>query len=360
MTPGELYQARSQQQALSKDPYQERVLKHLDRLAQALTPGSTQDQGLLARILGKKGSPAGVYLWGGVGAGKTMLMDIFFEALPFPEKKRTHFHHFMRTIHANLKQQAKRSNPLEHVSRLIASQCRVLCLDEFIVTDITDAMILSGLLKNLFAAGVCLVTTSNTEPGELYKNGLQRERFLPAIELIKRHLQVIHLDNCIDYRLQTLQREGTYHYPLNDRTRQQMGSTFASLSGCPAVEGEIEINHRPIAFRGMAKGVAWFDFQVLCKSARSQNDYIEIAGLFHSLLVSDIRAMDAQSDDAARRFLNLIDILYNHKVKLVIFADVPVTDLYKGKRLTAEFKRAVSRLFEMQSEEYLALPHSQQ
>jgi cell division protein ZapE len=358
MTPGELYQARSQQQALSKDSHQERVLQQLDQLAHALAPGATQDRGFLSRMLGGKAPPAGIYLWGGVGAGKTMLMDIFYETLPFPEKKRTHFHHFMRTVHAHLKQQQQRSDPLQHVARLIADQYRVLCLDEFIVTDITDAMLLSGLLKNLFAASLCLVTTSNTEPDELYKNGLQRARFLPAIGLIKRHMISIHLDNKIDYRLQTLRREGTYHYPLNDHVRQQMESTFASLSGCLAGEGEIEINHRPIAFNGMAKGVAWFDFQILCKTARSQDDYIEIAGLFHSLLLSDVRAMDTQSDDAARRFLNLIDIFYNHKVKLVISADAPVTGLYKGKRLAAEFKRAVSRLFEMQSEEYLAQPHS--
>jgi cell division protein ZapE len=357
MTPSELYQARSRQQALSKDPQQERVLKHLDRLAQALTP-DPQDRGLLARMLGKKASPAGIYLWGSVGTGKTMLMDMFYETLPFPEKKRTHFHSFMRTVHLHLKQLKQRSDPLQQVAQHIADQCRVLCLDEFIVTDITDAMILAGLLKNLLAKEVCLVTTSNTEPGELYKNGLQRERFLPAIELIKRHMQAIHLDSRVDYRLLTLQREGTFHYPLNEGTQQRMESTFANLSGHPAGAGEIEINHRPVVFKGMAKGVAWFDFKLLCKSARSQDDYLEIADLFHSVLVSDVKIMDAHADDAARRFLNLIDILYNRKVKLVISADAPVTELYQGKRLTNEFKRAVSRLVEMQSEKYLAQAHS--
>lgn len=358
MTPAELYQARSQQLALNKDPQQERALKYLDRLAQALVPETAPKRGLLGGLFGGKAAPAGIYLWGGIGGGKTMLMDIFYETLPFPEKKRTHFHHFMRTIHSHLKQQKQRSDPLQHVARVIAEQCRALCLDEFIVTDITDAMILSGLLKNLFDAGVCLVTTSNTEPGELYKNGLQRSRFLPAIELIKKHMQVVHLDNRIDYRLRALQQEGTFHYPLNESTSRQMESTFASLSGCQAGAGEIEINQRPIPFKGMAKGVIWFDFQVLCKSARSQDDYIELASRFHSLLLSDVKVMDPAADDAARRFLNLIDILYIHKVKLVISAGGPVTELYRGRRLAAEFKRAVSRLFEMQSEEYLALPHT--
>jgi cell division protein ZapE len=358
MTPGELYQARSQQQALSKDPRQERILKHLERLALSLAPDQGQNRGLLAKMLGNKARPAGIYLWGGIGAGKTMLMDIFYESLPFPEKKRTHFHQFMRSVHSLLKEQKAQSDPLQQIARLMSYQYRVLCLDEFIVTDITDAMILSGVLKNLFAAGVCLVTTSNTEPDELYKNGLQRARFLPAIELIKQNMEVLHLDNRIDYRLRALRQAGTYHHPLNDLTRKQMQSTFSDLSSSPASAGEVEINQRSLVFKGMAKGVAWFDFQVLCKSARSQNDYLEIAKLYHSVLLSEVRAMDAAADDAARRFLNLIDVLYNHKVKLVISADAPPAELYKGKRLAAEFKRAVSRLVEMQSEKYLKLPHS--
>ncbi|HEY3487733.1 MAG TPA: cell division protein ZapE, partial [Gammaproteobacteria bacterium] len=350
-TPAELYQIRGRQHALSKDIHQERVLKQFDRLAQNLVPDTANHLGLWQKLLGRgRKSTRGIYLWGGVGAGKTMLLDLFYEALPFPEKKRIHFHHFMRSVHSHLKQQ-KRNDPLQHVAGIIAQQCRVLCLDEFIVSDITDAMILSGLLKTLFELGVCLVTTSNTEPDELYKNGLQRARFLPAIALIKRHMDIVHLDNQIDYRLQTLRRAGTYHFPLNAETQQQMRQTFESLSGAPATGGEVEINQRPLAFLGTAKGTAWFDFQVLCNSARSQNDYIEIAGQYHSVLLSDVRAMDALSDDAARRFLNLIDVLYNHKVKLVISADAPVTELYRGKRLAAEFKRAVSRLIEMQSEQ---------
>jgi cell division protein ZapE len=358
MTPGELYQTRSQQQALSKDSRQERILKHLDRLAQTLAPDPAQDRGLLAKMLGKKARHAGIYLWGGIGAGKTMLMDIFYETLPFPEKKRTHFHQFMRGVHNHLKEQKAQSDPLQQIARHMAYQYRVLCLDEFIVTDITDAMILSGLLKHMFAAGVCLVTTSNTEPDELYKNGLQRARFLPAIELIKQHMEVMHLDNKVDYRLRALRQAGTYHQPLNEQTRKQMQSTFSNLSSSPASAGEIEINQRALVFKGLAKGVAWFDFQVLCKSARSQIDYLEIAKLYHSVLISEVRPMDATADDAARRFLNLIDVLYNHKVKLVISADAPPAELYKGKRLTAEFKRAVSRLAEMQSEKYLKQPHS--
>jgi cell division protein ZapE len=193
MTPGELYLARSQQHSFSKDTHQERVLRQLDRLAGAVAADAPQPQGLLSRMLGKQTAPPGIYLWGGIGTGKTMLMDLFYESLTFPEKKRSHFHHFMRSLHAHLKQQRQRTDPLLHVARLIAEQCRVLCLDEFIVTDITDAMILSGLLKNLFASGVCLLTTSNTEPTELYRNGLQRARFLPAIDLIRRHMQIIHL-----------------------------------------------------------------------------------------------------------------------------------------------------------------------
>jgi cell division protein ZapE len=362
--PSQLYQLRKHECALSADPQQELVTQQFDRLYGELLAGTGKNSlwhkwgRKLSGHTGTMHSPVrGIYLWGGVGRGKTMLMDIFYESLPGSNKQRLHFHHFMQTVHAALKKLGGIENPLNRVAQDIARN-RVLCLDEFIVTDITDAMLLSGLLQALFARGVCLVTTSNTSPDNLYRDGLQRARFLPAIELLKQHTQVLHLDNQQDYRLQTFRRDGTYHYPLDNKAAQHMQNIFQNLaSGGRRQTGSIEINGRRIPVTGIADSAVWFEFAALCDAPRSQNDYLEIARLHHTVLLSGVPQMDDMANDAARRFLNLLDVFYDHRVNLIVSAAVDIPNLYKGRRLAFEFERAQSRLLEMQSEQYLAQSH---
>jgi cell division protein ZapE len=367
VTPSQLYQLRKRECALSADPQQELVIQQFDRLYGELlaSTGKTSLWDKWGRkLLGQPWSSSGtmhspvrgIYLWGGVGRGKTMLMDIFYESLP-GSKQRLHFHHFMQNVHAALKKLGGIENPLNRVAMDIARN-RVLCLDEFIVTDITDAMLLSGLLQALFARGVCLVTTSNTAPDNLYRDGLQRARFLPAIELLKQHTEVLQLDNNIDYRLQTFRRDGTYHYPLDGNAIQHMQNIFQNLaSGGRRQAGGIEINGRRIPVVGIADSAIWFEFAALCDAPRSQNDYLEIARLHHTVLLSGVPQMDDMANDAARRFLNLLDVFYDHRVNLIVSAAVDIPNLYQGQRLAFEFERAQSRLLEMQSEQYLMHGH---
>lgn len=287
-----------------------------------------------------------------------MLMDIFYDSLPFKQKSRQHFHHFIHRIHQQLQLHKNRQNPLALVAGSLAQQSRVLCLDEFHVNDITDAMLLSGLLAMLSEHGVCLVTTSNYKPDDLYKNGLQRSRFLPAIALIKARMEVLNLDNDTDYRLEALRKRGTYHYPLTDESRELMQTAFETLTSHEQwEEGFIVINNRKISVERIADGVIWFDFETLCNSPRSQADYIEIACRHHSILLSGLPAMGDMENDAARRFLNLLDVFYDRRVKLIIAAEVPIEKIYTGRRLAFEFQRATSRLIEMQSENYLGRVH---
>ncbi|HEX7025818.1 MAG TPA: cell division protein ZapE [Gammaproteobacteria bacterium] len=358
--PSELYQQRLQRYALRHDPGQLAALYYFDQLHLSLMRTMPDKAAWWHRFLRLKRNPGptGLYLWGGVGRGKTMLMDIFYEALPFECKSRLHFHHFINKIHQQLRSHKNRQNPLALVAKHLAQQTRVLCLDEFHVNDITDAMLLSGLLVALHECGVCLVTTSNQEPDNLYQNGLQRSRFLPAIEFIKTRMVVLNLDNEIDYRLETLRNQGTYHYPLSNENLNLMQTAFETLSSHePWEEGFIVIGSRKIPVKRIADGVAWFDFDTLCNSPRSQADYIEIACRHHSLLLSGLPAMSDMENDAARRFLNLIDVFYDHRVNLIIAAAVPIEKIYTGRRLAFEFQRAISRLVEMQSENYLGRSH---
>lgn len=358
--PSELYQQRLQRYALRDDPGQLEVLYYFDQLHLSLMRAAPNKPAWWHGFLSRKKTPGpkGLYLWGGVGRGKTMLMDIFYETLPFECKSRQHFHHFINKIHQQLKLLKHRQNPLAVIAGDLAQQTRVLCLDEFHVSDITDAMLLSGLLVALHEHRVCLVTTSNHEPDDLYKNGLQRSRFLPAIEFIKARMAVLNLDNEIDYRLETLRNKGTYHYPLTNENLGLMQIAFEALTSHePWEHGFIVINSRKIPVKRIADGVAWFDFDALCNSPRSQADYIEIACRHHSLLLSGLPAMNDMENDAARRFLNLIDIFYDHRVKLIIAAAAPIEKIYTGRRLAFEFQRATSRLIEMQSENYLGRRH---
>ncbi len=349
---------------LEFDAAQREAAVRLDRLGAALTESSQSlGERLRARLRWLPSSaaaaaPRGLYLWGGVGRGKTMLMNCFYESLHFPRRERTHFYHFMRQVHAELRTAKRRTQPLETVAQRLAARARVICLDEFFVADIADAMILAGLLEGLFRRGVTLVATSNTPPEDLYKDGLQRERFLPAIALIQKHVDVARLDGGIDYRLRQLEQAPTYLDSTLEQTPGQLQRRFAALAG-ESAEGPrtLSIEERDIAAVATGAGMAWFEFSELCEGPRSQNDYIELARLYHTIFIANIPEFTWANEDAARRFIAAIDEFYDRGVKIVVSAAVPPAALYRGERLQLEFQRAASRLIEMQSQQYLAREH---
>lgn len=302
--------------------------------------------------------PQGLYMWGGVGRGKTFLMDNFYEALPMQQKVRIHFHRFMQQVHAEINKLGNIQDPLPKVADTIVGNARVICFDEFFVTDITDAMLLGGLFEALFERGITLIATSNIEPDGLYKNGLQRERFLPAIAALKQHCQVMNVDGGTDFRLRTLEQAEIYHCPINANTQTALAQEFAKLApGKPKVQFDICINDRSLRCQQLAEDVVWFTWAELCDSPRSQNDYIELARQFHTVILSDVPVMNWEMENQARRFINLIDEFYDRNVKLIISAAAPITELYSGQRVAFEIERTQSRLLEMQSNEYLAQPH---
>ena len=363
----ERYQKDLQREDFHHDPAQELAIRHLQRIYSELLAApapSPPKKNLLGRFIRRNRSMEfvkpirGLYLWGGVGRGKTYLMDLFFAALPLTDKRRVHFHTFMYQIHGILRELKEQQNPLQIVARKFADKTRLICLDEFFVADITDAMLLYGLLRELFANGITLVTTSNIPPDALYKNGLQRSRFLPAIALLKEHLEVLHMDDGVDYRLRYLEKAEVFHYPLDDKAEQILNATFEHISPEPGYRGgELEIEKRFIPTRRQADGVVWFDFTAICDGPRSQADYIEIARCFHTVLISDVPVMDWQMENQARRFINLVDAFYDHGVKLIISAAAPVAELYQGNKLQFDYQRTLSRLLEMQSQAYLAREH---
>lgn len=355
--PSAIYDAGVARGDWNEDPAQRPALRELDRLhATLLDPPRL---GLFDQLRGRKPpAPKGLYLWGGVGRGKTFLIDLFFDALPFEGKRRTHFHRFMREVHAQLRAHAGQSDPLAGIAREWGRTLRVLVLDEFFVNDIGDAMLLGRLLERLFAEGVALVTTSNTEPKNLYKDGLQRDSFLPAIAQIEKHCKVLYLDSAHDYRLRALTRSPVYRAPLDDASEAWLGERWRELSAsCPREEGPLVIDGRPIPVRALAEGHAWFDFAALCEGPRAAGDYIEIATEYHTVLLGGIPSFDGRNDDPARRFVHLIDELYDRHVNFVSTAAAPPTGLYAGHKLAHAFERTASRLIEMQSAEYLALEH---
>ena len=300
----------------------------------------------------------GLYLWGGVGRGKTYLMDLFFDALPFRRKMRMHFHRFMQRVHKELNEFRGEKNPLELVADRIHADAVVICFDEFFVTDITDAMLLKGLFEQLFQRGVTLVATSNIIPDRLYENGLQRERFLPAIALVKNYCQVLNVDSGIDYRLRVLTHVELYHHPLDAAAQQTLQQCFDELAhGTHIYHDSIIINARDVMVKARTEDVLWCTFNELCEKPRSASDYIEIAREYHTVLLSNVPVMSEKNDDATRRFINLIDELYDRQVKLIITAQASIDNIYEGGRLNFEIKRTRSRLQEMQSQEYLQLPH---
>ena len=362
------------QQTLSQGDYrpddvQRDAITRLDAIWQQFTAQKPEQpaEGLRARLiklLDKKKPPAaqqpiqGLYMWGGVGRGKTWLMDMFFQTLPGDRKLRLHFHRFMLRVHEELAQLQGQSDPLEIVADRFKAETDILCFDEFFVSDITDAMLLGTLMNALFARGISLVATSNIPPDDLYHNGLQRTRFLPAIASIKQHCEVMNVDAGIDYRLRTLTQANIWLSPLNADTEQQMKKLYMTLSGVPLSPGAtIEINHRPLATLGMANQTLAVAYSKLCVEARSQHDYIALSRQFHTVMLFHVQQMNASNENEARRFIALVDEFYERHVKLLVSAQTELLSIYQGETLKFEFQRCLSRLQEMQSEEYLRLEH---
>ncbi|HYG07590.1 MAG TPA: cell division protein ZapE [Stenotrophomonas sp.] len=358
-TPSQRYAEGVARGDWNDDPAQHAALAELDRIHEALVD-SAQD-GWLDRLSAfwKKPEPVrGLYFWGGVGRGKTFLVDLFYDNLPIKQKYRTHFHRFMRGVHERLREHAGQSDPLAKIAQEWRENLRVLVLDEFFVTDIGDAMLLARLLERLFAEGVTLVTTSNTAPENLYANGLQRESFLPAIALLQKFCVELHAEGTEDYRMRALTRSPVYRAPLDAGSDAWLAQRWSELSGGSAAQpGNIQIDGRKIPVRGRGKSIAWFDFAALCEGPRGTADYIEIAREFNTLLLGGIPHFDRINEDAARRFVNLIDELYDRHVNLVCTAHDGPAALYSGQRLAGAFERTASRLIEMQSAEYLATAH---
>ncbi len=370
LSPLSRYQQALDAGEYQADEVQRRAVTQLDRIYQALLqkPAASAPagglRGKLCRLLGKGGDTApqrpvqGLYMWGGVGRGKTWLMDMFFHSLPGDRKMRLHFHRFMLRVHEELTELQGRENPLEIVADGFKAETDVLCFDEFFVSDITDAMLLATLLQALFARGITLVATSNIPPDDLYRNGLQRARFLPAIDLINEYCDVMNVDAGIDYRLRTLTQAHLYLTPLSDQTRETLDRMFVKLAGKAGEDAPVlQINHRPLQAIRSVDGVLAVDFHTLCEEARSQLDYIALSRLYHSVILYNVRVMGPLKENTARRFLALVDEFYERHIKLVIGAEASMFEIYQGVQLKFEFQRCLSRLQEMQSEEYLKLPH---
>jgi cell division protein ZapE len=359
--PLALYRRRLGRGELTGDPAQERAIAALERLYRDLQRAAPQRgwRRKVAKLAGKRGTAVrGLYLWGGVGRGKTLLMDLFYGTLPFEDKRRQHFHRFMAAVHDRLKHHRDVESPLELVADEIADEARIICFDEFAVTDIADAMLLGNLFAGLFARGVTLAATSNIVPDQLYSGGLQRQRFLPTIELLKKHCDVVHVDGGVDYRLRALERADVYQTPAGADADQRLAEFFEAIAPDEGDDGgSLEIFGRRIAYRRAADGVIWFAFEAICDGPRSQDDYIELSRLYQTVLVSDVPRFDATLENQARRFIALVDEFYDRRVKLILSADVPATELYRGERLKNDFLRTQSRLIEMQSHGYLAEAH---
>jgi cell division protein ZapE len=366
LSPFEKYQQDLTRDDFQYDAAQEHAVKQLQRLFEDFQNKPAPVSGFKKVLSGWKRVYAkpeikpikGLYFWGGVGRGKTYLVDTFFDCLPFENKSRVHFHRFMHRVHQELKGLTGQSDPLKLIAKKFADETCIICFDEFFVSDITDAMILGTLFEELFAHNVTLVATSNIIPDELYRNGLQRDRFLPAIKLINEHTDIVNVDSGIDYRLRTLQQAEIFHYPLDQKAEDNLQEYFTSLSNeAGKKDVDVEINNRALTTVQVSDGVIHFEFSVLCESARSQGDYMEISRLYHTVLLANVTQMTGDHDDSTRRFIALVDEFYERNVKLIISAEVALEALYTGERLSFEFKRCLSRLQEMQSHDYLATEH---
>ena len=359
MTPLERYESDLRQPNFVADALQRQAVSHTQRLYEELLTIQLNKPGMFARLFRNKPRyTKGLYFMGGTGRGKTYLLDCFYETLPFHEKYRVHFHRFMLEIHERLKQLPPSPDPLQVIGAELAKHYRILCLDEFHVHDIGDAMIMAGLLQALFEHGLILVATSNIPIRELYKNGLQRERFLPAIDLLQAYLEEVDLQDGQDYRLYRLTHGDTYQVVTPENNLDWLVQRFTEIAPSTPKHGRsLHINHRDIPYVALADDVVWFDFQVLCNTPRAASDYIEIALQFHTLFLSDIPVISEAQDDVAKRFIHLVDALYDHNVKLIATAAGMPDQLYTGRRLAFAFERTKSRLYEMSSKKYMHRPH---
>ena len=349
------YDAELLARGYTSDPAQLRAVDALERCAGEWAGFKEQRSNAFKKLIHHPDTPRGVYMYGGVGRGKSFLMDCFYNAVPLKRKTRLHFHEFMREVHRELRDLQGTVNPLDELGKRIAKRYKLICFYEFHVADITDAMILHRLLTALFDNGVGFVTTSNFKPDDLYPNGMHRDRILPAIELLKAHLEVLSVDNGTDYRRRTLEQLNLYHTPLGPQADAEMAEAFNRLAESQDENPVLQIEARQIQARRKAGALVWFDFKTLCGGPRSQNDYLEIATQFHTVLLSDVPAMPVRMASEARRFTWLVDVLYDRRVKLIMSAEVPPEALYTNGPLAHEFPRTVSRLNEMQSAEFLAL-----
>ena len=364
MTPLSLYQADLQKPNFFADDSQAKAVQYLQRLFDDLQTNNTAkpQKGLMSRLF-KREKPQtndikGLYFYGGVGRGKTYLMDMFFNSLDTQRKSRLHFHHFMLRVHKELGLLAGQKNPLIKIAKKFASESDLICFDEFFVDDITDAMILAGMFEALFAEGVILVATSNIQPSDLYKNGLQRARFLPAIGLIESHCEIYNLDGGKDYRLDRLIETEIYHFPLDNEAQQLLSNTFENLaSGDKSYNETLTINGREIETSAYSVDTLLINCASLCDGPRAVADYIELAIVYRTIILTNVPQMNVQKNDMARRFIAMIDEFYNHHVVVIISAEVDVYSLYVGHQLAFEFQRCISRLLEMQSKEYLKNAH---
>jgi cell division protein ZapE len=368
MSLSKRYITALQQPDMVEDVAQQRAIQKLEALSHAISTEKRRWISAFPQWLPPFNKPAeqplsGLYIWGGVGRGKTWLMNLFYEELAIEEKYRVHFHHFMLDIHERLsllnrEKSRNRKNPLQSIAGELAGKYSVLCIDEFIVTNITDAMILSELLDALFKRRVYLVATSNRIPDDLYLNGLQRERFLPAIELIKNRMDVFHLDSGVDHRTSLLEQADVYYCPADDNTPHTLLQRMQELAITPLIRSKtLNIHNREIKTIYCSEEIAWFDFETLCSAPRAAQDYIELARQFNTLIITGIPIMDEHSDDKSRRFIYLIDELYDRNVKLIASAEAQPEDLYHGNMLEFAFHRTSSRLIEMRSHQYLSKQH---
>ncbi|MBL8288193.1 MAG: AFG1 family ATPase [Rubrivivax sp.] len=351
----EVYEASLAERGYNSDAAQLRAVAALERCENEWVDYKARRSNAVAKLLVRPPIPRGVYMWGGVGRGKSFLMDCFFRSVPLTRKTRLHFHEFMREVHRELQDLKGTVNPLAELGRRMARRFRLVCFDEFHVADVTDAMILHRLLEALYANRVSIVTTSNFHPDALYPNGLHRDRIMPAIELLKANLEIVAVDAGTDYRQLTLEHVRMYHWPLGAAADAAFKQAFDELAEARDEDPLLHIEHREIRSRRRAGGVVWFDFKTLCGGPRSQNDYLELASRFHTVLLSGVPQMSPRLASEARRFTWLVDVLYDRRVKLIISAEVPAPQLYTEGPLAHEFPRTVSRLAEMQSVQFLAL-----
>ncbi|GAB3472737.1 cell division protein ZapE [Massilia terrae] len=353
MNVQEYYQHALKERGYTSDPAQQRAVDRLQQAYDEWVAYKAKRSTSFRRLINRPEVPRGVYMWGGVGRGKSFLMDSFYSVVPVVRKTRLHFHEFMRGVHRQLDELKGVADPLDEVARRIARKYRLICFDEFHVSDIADAMILYNLMKALFDNGVTFVMTSNYEPSTLYPDGLHRDRMMPTIRLLQEKLDVLNVDAGIDYRHRTLEQVQAYYMPLNAASDKALRDAYAALADTADEDSRVHIEEREIRALRRAGGVIWFDFATLCGGPRSQNDYLELATRFHTVILSGVPAMSAAQSSEARRFTWLIDVFYDHKVKLLMSAEVPPDELYTKGVLSNEFHRTVSRIIEMQSREYM-------